>query len=50
MARLAEAVHEHGARQFIQLYAPGLADSAALMLDDWQPLWGPSRVSTPDAG
>jgi 2,4-dienoyl-CoA reductase-like NADH-dependent reductase (Old Yellow Enzyme family) len=50
MARLAEAVHAHGARQLVQLYAPGLADSAGLMLDERGPLWGPSRVSTPDAG
>jgi 2,4-dienoyl-CoA reductase-like NADH-dependent reductase (Old Yellow Enzyme family) len=48
--RLAEAVHAHGAVQLIQLYAPGLADSSTLNLDDWQPVWAPSAVVTPDRG
>ena len=46
--RLAEAVHEHGGRQLIQLYAPGLADSSTLNLDDWGPVWAPSAIVAPD--
>ncbi|UGS33817.1 oxidoreductase [Capillimicrobium parvum] len=50
MRNLAAAVHEHGASQLIQLYAPGIADTSTLRLDDWEPLWGPSPLVTPDRG
>lgn len=43
-ARLAEAVHEHGARQFVQLYAPGVHDKGTTIIDQWHPLWGASRT------
>jgi 2,4-dienoyl-CoA reductase-like NADH-dependent reductase (Old Yellow Enzyme family) len=47
LAKLSEAVHRHGAKQFVQLYAAGAADSAAMRLDDWRPLWGASRMPEP---
>ena len=45
-ARLAEAVHEHGARQFIQLYAPGVHDKGGMVMDNWHPLWAVSRTTS----
>src|SRR5579862_6809111 len=42
-AKLAEAVHEHGARQFVQLMATGVQDKGA-MTSEWHPLWGASRI------
>lgn len=43
-AKLAEAVHEHGARQFVQLYAPGVHDKGTTVMDHWHPLWAVSRI------
>jgi 2,4-dienoyl-CoA reductase-like NADH-dependent reductase (Old Yellow Enzyme family) len=48
--RLAEALHAQEGRGLIQLYAPGLADSSTLNLDDWEPVWAPSALVTPDRG
>jgi 2,4-dienoyl-CoA reductase-like NADH-dependent reductase (Old Yellow Enzyme family) len=42
-AKLADAVHEHGARQFVQLMVTGVQDKGAMMTE-WHPLWGASRV------
>lgn len=42
-AKLADAVHEHGARQFVQLMATGVQDKGAMM-SEWHPLWGASRI------
>jgi 2,4-dienoyl-CoA reductase-like NADH-dependent reductase (Old Yellow Enzyme family) len=43
-AKLADAVHEFGARQFAQLFACGVHDKGTLLIDDWHPLWGVSRT------
>jgi 2,4-dienoyl-CoA reductase-like NADH-dependent reductase (Old Yellow Enzyme family) len=45
-AKLADAVHEFGALQFVQLWAPGLEDTGALIVDDWHPAVGQSRIRT----
>lgn len=46
-AKLATAVHEHGAHQLVQLYAPGVKDGSALVMDQWRPPWAPSAVPGP---
>lgn len=43
-AKLAEAVHEHGARQFAQLFGCGVHDKGTTIMDEWHPLWGVSRI------
>ncbi|MBC3478024.1 NAD(P)-binding protein [Pseudomonas taiwanensis] len=43
-AKLAEAVHEHGARQFVQLFGAGVHDRGTMIMDEWHPLWAASRV------
>jgi len=45
-AKLAEAVHEFGAKQFVQLYAPGVFDSGTTIFDEWHPLWAVSRATS----
>ncbi len=45
-AKLAEAVHEHGGRQFVQLYAPGVHDKGNMIMDNWHPLWAVSRTTS----
>jgi 2,4-dienoyl-CoA reductase-like NADH-dependent reductase (Old Yellow Enzyme family) len=36
-AKLADAVHAHGARQFVQLMVTGVQDKGAMMTE-WHPL------------
>ncbi len=43
-AKLADAVHEHGARQFIQLFGCGVHDKGTMIMDEWHPLWGVSKL------
>lgn len=43
-AKLADAVHEHGARQFVQLFGCGVHDKGTTIFDEWHPLWGVSRI------
>ena len=43
-AKLADAVHEHGARQFVQLFGCGVHDKGTMIMDDWHPLWGVSKL------
>ena len=43
-AKLADAVHEHGARQFIQLFGCGVHDKGTMIMDEWHPLWGVSSL------
>ena len=45
-AKLAEAVHEFGAKQFVQLYGPGVHDKGTTVFDEWHPLWGVSRTTS----
>src|SRR5579872_2014871 len=45
-AKVAAAVHEFGALQLVQLWAPGLEDSGSAVVDDWHPAVGPSRLRT----
>jgi 2,4-dienoyl-CoA reductase-like NADH-dependent reductase (Old Yellow Enzyme family) len=50
LARLADAVHEHGAACFVQLYGPGASDSGVVVGDRWQPVRSASHVPSPGAG
>ena len=43
-AKLADAVHEHGARMFAQPAGWGVHDKGAMVMDEWHPLWAASRV------
>ncbi len=43
-AKLADAVHAHGARQFIQLFGCGVHDKGTMIMDEWHPLWGVSSL------
>ena len=43
-AKLADAVHEHGAKQFIQLFGCGVHDKGTTIMDEWHPLWGVSKL------
>ena len=43
-AKLADAVHEYGARQFVQLFGCGVHDKGTMIMDEWHPLWGVSRM------
>ncbi|MEZ5075932.1 MAG: FAD-dependent oxidoreductase [Solirubrobacterales bacterium] len=45
-ARLAEAVHEFGACQFVQLFGSGVHDKGTMIYDEWHPLWAASRVTS----
>jgi 2,4-dienoyl-CoA reductase-like NADH-dependent reductase (Old Yellow Enzyme family) len=42
--KLADAVHEHGARMFAQLAGWGVHDKGAMIMDEWHPLWAASRL------
>ena len=46
-ARLADAVHEHDCRIFVQLSTGGVNDVGRAWIDDWHPVRGPSRVPSP---
>ena len=46
MEKLAETVHAHGCKQFVQLMATGVQDKGWLF-DPWHPLWAVSRVPSP---
>jgi 2,4-dienoyl-CoA reductase-like NADH-dependent reductase (Old Yellow Enzyme family)/uncharacterized protein YbjQ (UPF0145 family) len=43
-AKLADAVHEYGAKMFVQLNAFGVQDKGMMLIDEWHPLWAASRV------
>jgi 2,4-dienoyl-CoA reductase-like NADH-dependent reductase (Old Yellow Enzyme family)/thioredoxin reductase len=45
-AKLADAVHEHGGRQFVQLFGTGVHDKGTTIFDEWHPLWGVSKVAS----
>ncbi|MBS1890602.1 MAG: FAD-dependent oxidoreductase [Actinobacteria bacterium] len=45
-AKLAEAVHEQGGRQFVQLFGSGVHDKGTMIYDEWHPLWAASRVTS----
>jgi 2,4-dienoyl-CoA reductase-like NADH-dependent reductase (Old Yellow Enzyme family) len=42
--KLAEAVHQFGCRQFVQLFACGAQGRGTMYIDRWRPLWAASRV------
>jgi 2,4-dienoyl-CoA reductase-like NADH-dependent reductase (Old Yellow Enzyme family) len=44
LAALGEAVHEFGAKQFVQLFGTGVHDKGTMVFDEWHPLWGVSSV------
>lgn len=41
---LADTVHEHGAKSFVQLFGTGVHDKGTMIVDDWHALWGASQV------
>jgi 2,4-dienoyl-CoA reductase-like NADH-dependent reductase (Old Yellow Enzyme family) len=43
-AKLADAVHEFGGRQFVQLFGCGVHDKGTTIFDEWHPLWGVSAI------
>ena len=43
-AKLADAVHEFGAKQFVQLFGCGVHDKGTMIFDEWHPLWAASIV------
>lgn len=43
-AKLAEAVHEFGCKQFVQLFASGAQGKGTMYIDRWRPLWAASRI------
>lgn len=45
-ARLADAVHEHGARVFAQLFCGGAQGQGTMYIDNWRPLLAPSAVAS----
>ena len=45
-AKLADAVHEHGARQFVEIFGAGVHDRGTMIFDHWHPLWGVSAVAS----
>ncbi len=46
LEKLAETVHAHDCKQFVQLMATGVQDKGWLF-DPWHPLWAVSRVPSP---
>lgn len=42
--KLANAVHEFGCKQFVQLFACGAQGKGTMYLDRWRPLWAASRI------
>lgn len=45
-ARLAEAVHVHGAKVFAQLFCGGAQGQGTMYIDNWRPLLAPSAVAS----
>ena len=48
--RLAEVVHEHGCKQFVQLFCCGAQGNGTQYFDDWRPLWAASRIPSAISG
>ena len=42
--KLAQAVHEFGCKQFVQLFACGAQGKGTMYIDRWHPLWAASRI------
>ena len=49
-ALLAEAIHEHESRIFVQLFAPGARDRGTDHIDSFHELWSPSAIPTAGDG
>jgi 2,4-dienoyl-CoA reductase-like NADH-dependent reductase (Old Yellow Enzyme family) len=45
-AKLADAIHEFGAKQFVQLFGAGVHDKGTTIYDEWHPLWAASRITS----
>jgi 2,4-dienoyl-CoA reductase-like NADH-dependent reductase (Old Yellow Enzyme family) len=43
-AKLADTVHEHGTKLFVQLFSCGVHDKGTMIVDEWHPLWGASLL------
>jgi len=43
-AKLADTVHVHGTKLFVQLFTCGVHDKGTMIVDEWHPLWGASRL------
>ncbi|MFD4249166.1 FAD-dependent oxidoreductase [Amycolatopsis thermoflava] len=48
--RLAQAVHEHGAKVFVDLSHFGAEDNNTMHLDNWRSLWSASGLPSPTFG
>ena len=46
-ARLADTVHEHDCKLFMELSTGGVNDVGRAWTDKWHPVWGPSPVPSP---
>lgn len=49
-ARVADAVHAHGAKIFCEVAVAGVNDTARTFIDDWHPVWGMSSHPSPAFG
>lgn len=47
MAKLADAVHEHGGTAFVQLWATGIEDTGTIVGERWHPVFAASRAASP---
>lgn len=47
LAKLAETVHEFGTKGFVQLVGLGIHAKGTLLIDEWHPPAGPSRIPSP---
>ncbi len=48
--KLAEAVHQYGCKQFVQLFCCGAQGNGTQYFDDWRPLWAASRIPSAITG
>lgn len=44
--KLADAVHEFGCKQFVQLFACGTQGQGMMHMDRWHPLWAASAIAS----
>jgi 2,4-dienoyl-CoA reductase-like NADH-dependent reductase (Old Yellow Enzyme family) len=42
--KFADAVHEYDCKGVVQLFGTGVHDRGTMMMDEWHPLWGVSRI------
>lgn len=42
--KFADILADNDCRGFVQLFGPGVHDRSTMMVDDWHPIWGVSRI------